>query len=280
VDWFGEPLLLLQEGKPPVPSPDSGVEKWFEWSKIPPKAHHLLYWSDSRRRQVTFEQSTGDATIHIQRFRDGWLLGDARGGRAVIYDEHGQVRGEMDLGDANEDLQTTSDGRIWVSYFDEGVFGGGIGSAGMVCFDETGTPIFKYAEFAERHNLPPIFDCYAMNVVNGDEVWLSYYSAFPLVCIKHFELDRAWMEFGCLEGAFALVNGGIISSKCYTRVHNEPTQLFRWTLVNASQREDLKPLDEFGNVIGSPFEVAARAGSLYLRTDSALYQMHSQQAIE
>ena len=42
VDWFGEPLLLVQEGKPPVPPQDSGVKTWFEWSNIPPKAHHLV----------------------------------------------------------------------------------------------------------------------------------------------------------------------------------------------------------------------------------------------
>jgi hypothetical protein len=274
-DWSGEPLLLIQEGKPHRPLRSSPTEAWIEWWKVSPKAHHLLYWVDSRQSTLTFEQSTGIVAKHVQRFRDGWLLGDSRGGHATIYDDRGAARAFMDLGDASEDLQTTAGGHIWVSYFDEGIYGRGIGNAGVVCFDENGEPMFKYAEFAETHKLPSIDDCYAMNVANDDEVWLSYYSAFPLVCIRSFELGRAWMRFGCLAEAFALSNGTVISSQCYTRVHNEPSQLLRCTLGDEPQREKLQALDEFGNAIGSPFTVAARAESLYLQTDGALYRMRS-----
>ena len=118
---------------------------------------------------------------HIQRFQDGWLVGESRGGQTKLYDPQGRVRAELDLGDASEDLQTTPEGHIWVSYFDEGVFGNGIGAQGVVCFDGAGVPLFRYAEFAEQHGLPMISDCYAMNVGPGGEVWLNYYTDFPLV---------------------------------------------------------------------------------------------------
>jgi len=42
-------------------------------------------------------------------------------------------------GDGVEDIQTTEDGRTWVSYFDEGVFGDTTpGQAGLVCLDSSG----------------------------------------------------------------------------------------------------------------------------------------------
>ena len=81
-------------------------------------------------------------------------------------------RRTLDLGDASKHLQTTPEGQIWVGYFDEGVYGGGIGSEGLVCFDSNGTSIFKYAEFAKQHGLPFIDDCYTLNVV-GAAVWVS-----------------------------------------------------------------------------------------------------------
>ena len=84
------------------------------------------------------------------------------------------------MGDASNDVQTTSNGHIWVSYSDEEVFGGGVGQHGVVCFDSAGRAIFKYSEFADQNQLPRIVDCYAMDVVNAEEVWLSYYSDFPL----------------------------------------------------------------------------------------------------
>lgn len=71
-----------------------------------------------------------------------------------MYDAQGNTRFELNLGDASEDLQTTPQGLIWVSYFDEGVYGGSIGRQGLVCFDNAGTPLFKYADFAEQNELP------------------------------------------------------------------------------------------------------------------------------
>jgi hypothetical protein len=41
---------------------------------------------------------------------------------------------------------------------------------GIVCFDSSGHPIFKYLDFAKENELPFIDDCYAMNVVSEDEV--------------------------------------------------------------------------------------------------------------
>lgn len=89
------------------------------------------------------------------------------------------------VGSSINDIQTDSEGRIWVSYFDEGVFGNhgwngpgptGLGSGGIVCLDVAGRVLWQ-------HNRPDaerlIDDCYALNVT-GSKAWFYYYSDFFL----------------------------------------------------------------------------------------------------
>ena len=47
------------------------------------------------------------------------------------------------------------------------------------------------AEFARKHELPFIDDCYSLKVV-GTSVYVSYYSDFPLVWLVDFQLQRVW----------------------------------------------------------------------------------------
>jgi hypothetical protein len=272
VDWQGNPLLLVQEGKPPEPPAEAGMDARIKWLNTPPKAHHLIYWEGESKHSLTFQQSAGLTTFHIQPFEDGWLLCDARGGQAVVYDRTGQPGRTLDLGDASEDVQTTPGGRIWVSYFDEGVYGRGVGSQqGLVCFDSIGQPIFKYFDFDERNNLLFIDDCYSLNVVNENEVWLCYYTDFPLVHIKDFQLQQAWKDFGCMQGAFGLANGAVVFSKCYTRVNNEKTQLLRRTLTDIPQTEPIEAIDEYGAMVQGPFQTAARGPYFLVCTNTAVY---------
>ncbi len=176
VDWQGSPLLLVDEGKPPYPSGDASTEARIRWFNTLPRARHLVYWDGTSQTTLTLDKSAGIGSFQVQRFGEGWLLGGGRGGRTDVCDNKGRLQRTLDLGDSGNDVQTTSDGHIWVSYSDEEVFGGGVGQHGVVCFDSAGRAIFKYSEFADQNQLPRIDDCYAMNVVNAEEVWLSYYS--------------------------------------------------------------------------------------------------------
>jgi hypothetical protein len=272
VDWKGGPLLLIEEGKPPYPKNDTSMNARIAWLNTPPKGHHLIHWDGLSQRTIAFEKSTGLFTFHVQPFGEGWLLGESRGGRADVYDGTGQPRRTLDLGDASNDLQTTPSGHIWVSYFDEGVFGDGLGRHGVMCFDSEGVPIFKYSEFADQNQLPRIDDCYAMNVVNAEEVWLSYYSDFPLVAIKNFQLHQIWKDFGCIDRAFALLGGSVVFPKCYTRREGK-SQLLRRTLSGAPQAEPLDAVDEAGVPVGGLFTAVARGPHFYLLTESALYEL-------
>jgi len=92
VDWNGSPLVLVEEGKPPYTGTRTSTDALVAWLNTPPKAHHLIYWEGTSQRTVCFEKSTGILTLHVQPFGEGWLLGQARGGRADVYDGAGDFK--------------------------------------------------------------------------------------------------------------------------------------------------------------------------------------------
>jgi hypothetical protein len=182
--------------------------------------------------------------------------------------------GTLDLEDGIKDVQTTQGGKIWVRYFDEGVYGGGAGQHGVICFDSSGRSVFRYSEFAEQLGLPSIDDCYAMKVASEDEVWLSYYSDFPLVAERMFQLEQIWKEFGCMASGFGLFSGYVFSPKCYTQAQPN-AELLRRTISEPSQIERLEAIDDTGKKIEGHFRVAARGSRLYLYNHVALYDLAS-----
>ncbi len=165
-------------------------------------------------------------------------MADSRGGCGNVYDEAGLFLRSIDLGDASEDIQTTPDDRIWVSYFDEGVFGGGIGRQGAVCFDSIGNPIFQYRDFAEQNGLPFVSDCYALNVTASGDVWLNYYTDFPLVQLRGFALEHCWSDFGVTGNGFAVREDAVIYGK--------EAHVFSRLLDAPYTEEMVHPEDEFG----------------------------------
>jgi hypothetical protein len=266
LDWAGCPLLLFVEGKPPQPDFHTDRDAWSAWCRTPPKAHHVVFQEAGQLQSLAFDQSQGLSTFHLQRFEEGWLLGERRGGKTKIYDKHGAVRATLDLGDASEDLQTTPDGLIWVSYFDEGVFGSGIGGQGLVCFNRVGDPAFKYAEFAEQNALPMIADCYAMNVDSTGAVWINYYTDFPLVRLSNFKLDQIWNEFGVLGKTFAVRGNELI--------HLREDRLATSSLIEPRAPEPIfmQAVDESGIAIRYA-DIAARGMSLAINTNNAVYTL-------
>lgn len=103
-------LYTAPKGKPPYPIDDATTEARIRWFNTPPRARHLVYWDGVSQRTLTFEKSTGVFSFHVQRFGKGWLLGEGRGGRADICDREGRPQRTLDLGDASNDVQTTSNG--------------------------------------------------------------------------------------------------------------------------------------------------------------------------
>lgn len=133
---------------------------------------------------------------------------------AVVYSREGVATRELTLGDGIQDVQTTTDGRLWVSYFDEGVLGNGrwaavnpsvepMGRSGLVLFDSRGRRLSEYDANAVGTDI--IIDCYALNVASDDETWLYFYTDFPLVRLRAGSRPAAWRT--PVAGASALAVG-------------------------------------------------------------------------
>ena len=267
-DWFGQPLVLIEDGKPKKPDPPFDTATWVSWLHAKPRAHHLLYTESGSRQHLRLEGEGVISTFHMQPIEDGWLIGDRRG-PVGLYDHTGVRRRSLDLGDASEDVQTAPDGRIWVSYFDEGVFGGTIAKQGVVCFDLNGTPQFRYADFAQQNKLPFVADCYAMNVVSSRDVWLSYYMDFPLVHIVDGALKETLLDFGCLGNGFAVRNEQVLYSR--------DAEILTKSLVSSSPPESIQAIDENDNalvpLVAEHTGFVGRGNSALLNTGKAIYRL-------
>ncbi|MFB9855208.1 hypothetical protein ACFFMR_32995 [Micromonospora andamanensis] len=133
------------------------------------------------------------------------LLVDARsrgGPNAEIWSADGTRLRQGHLGDAIENVLTTPSGAIWVGYFDEAMGGAGPQGHGLARFTPDLEPGWVYPH---RADLPPIDDCYALNVA-GETAWSCAYTAFHLVAVDN---DQA-IDYGMApqRGANALLTDG------------------------------------------------------------------------
>lgn len=135
--------------------------------------------------------STPQVYYSVQAVGDNYLCMASRCApeerNAHLFSARGDWLGSWHAGDGIADVQISPDGKIWVSYFDEGVFSGSpIGAQGLVCFDSQGKLLFAF-----RKDCPSIpeecdgmADCYALNVASNRDTWLCYYTKFPLVHLR------------------------------------------------------------------------------------------------
>jgi hypothetical protein len=159
---------------------------------------------------------------HVQPCDDGLLLVGARchwrpkphgpQKNALLVDWRGREKRRFTFGDGIADVRVARDGKIWVSYFDEGIFGNygwghpgppPLGRAGLLAFDARGRRRFEYDPNAAGTD--DICDAYATNVTSDGAAWLYFYTEFSIVRIEagHY---RAW-KLG-VEGARALAVRG------------------------------------------------------------------------
>lgn len=95
------------------------------------------------------------------------------------YNSNGQLIEAFTLGDGISHVQIDETDTIWVSYFDEGIFGNfgweqPMGSAGIVAYSMNGHRLWGASDYG-------MIDCYALNVVSSKEVYFYYYDDFYLV---------------------------------------------------------------------------------------------------
>ncbi len=131
-----------------------------------------------------------------------------------VYTNEGTFIREFLLGDGIQDLKVTAQNNIWTSYFDEGVFGNygwknPVGAAGLRAWNCNGSEIYKYNNYGDHS----ISDCYALNVVNDNEVWFYFYTNFELACrkngeIKYYKTEIAGSDGFIVYDKYVLFRGG------------------------------------------------------------------------
>ncbi|MES2462204.1 MAG: hypothetical protein V4671_16585, partial [Armatimonadota bacterium] len=236
-------------------------------------------WTPNGIRETDLEETYRNYHLVETLGEDRWLLvcaraADDRENNAFIYDSSGNRVHSFAVGDGVEDVQAAQDEySIWVSYFDEGVYSGGIlGAEGVVCFTADGVPAFRYrSEVVERapHFAPSIDDCYAMNVGEDGDVWLYYYTDFPLVRLHQKQIKAVWANtFVSGSHAFAVSDDRVLFSGSY----HEKDQLHLLHLYSGTtESETIVPVDEDGNPIVSADRIFARGSRLYLLRQNDLF---------
>lgn len=206
----------------------------------------------------------------VQPLRQGrWLLVCGRAGvddrNAHVYELDGTPGLSFHAGDGIADVQATERDRVWVSYFDEGVFGKTpLGRSGLACFDQDGRPVFRLDELPDPV-LQSMADCYAMNVCSDRETWLYFYTDFPLVRLVEGKVAGAWSM--PIEGShgFAVGKKRVLFSGSY----NQRSSLFLGRL-DTLKFEELTPVDSKRRQLRT-FRGIGRRDCLFLATDESLH---------
>jgi hypothetical protein len=163
---------------------------------------------------------------------------------ALVFDAHGGVR-EFCLGDGIQHVQIDRLGRIWVGYFDEGVFGNfgwgisgasqPLGAAGLVCYDQYGRATWEYSP---SDGLEYIADCYALNVAE-EYVWACYYTDFPIIRIDPQGRVDGWRTDLSGPRELAVEGTSVLSFGGYSG-HRTDCVLLRLGKDRAEVRADVK----------------------------------------
>jgi len=168
------------------------------------------------------------------------------------------------LGEGINQVQTSSRSEVWVGYNDEGVYRAG--EPGVACFDADGKRVFSFGDSVANHDdVPIIDDCYALNVASDDEVWVYYYSAFPLVRLVDKQFAGVWPRVpGVGAHAFAVGERSVLFAGDY----GAPSSITRFFPESGRS--------EMGQAMGDgvPVEFTraiGRADRLYLLTNSAIW---------
>lgn len=194
---------------------------------------------------------------------------------ACTFTQDGQLQNQFSLADGIEDVQTTKNGDIWVSYFDEGVYGSrgddAPGSSGLVKWNGQGQKLYG---FQPKSELGPIDDCYALNVETPDITWLYYYKDFPLVRLSKEQIDQYWW---CpVRGAsyFAIWGDVILFCNGYYEIN-------RFYLYELSEKHQMKRLATYKMKEEKlPTIVASRGDTIISVKDGIFYRTTIQMLLD
>lgn len=148
-------------------------------------ARARLWRFDGQTLTEHFELPLEDPSLAIDRFSDGrWLVVPRRTmneTNARLFEADGRLVTRFMLGDGIQSIKIDAADRIWVGWFDEGVFGNPNwkipgrewppSSSVVAAFDRAGAVVWELG----AHSLA---DCYALNVT-GEDAWTWMYGDAP-----------------------------------------------------------------------------------------------------
>jgi hypothetical protein len=198
-----------------------------------------------------------------------------------IYTRGGKFAREILLGDGISRVQVTSEGIIWTGFFDEGIFGNygwtePVGASGLIAWNAAGNRVY---EFEPGGGLDSICDCYALNVPTRNDVWLYYYTEFPLVLLRDYRVVTAWRKLPAGSDAFAisgrnaLFRGGYAEQDSYQLLSLDPDG-------RAKLIAKIEFRDRSGNRLVADGKVVGRGDAIYFTAGSFLYRLDVRTAME
>lgn len=273
IDYNGKINILVVDGKYDNRSEN---KMFFKVTPHSPQNYKLII-VDEETKIVDFINQKMNFTEAMQITKDKYIFTCARSEfrndsdfdrNCKVVNTSGNIINEFCIGDGVQDIQTNEKSEIWVSYFDEGIFGNygwenPIGKNGLNCFDINGALIYQYT--SPSYELS-ISDCYALNVVGNNQVWIYFYTDFPLLKITNNKIENSWKL--PIEGSnsFAVKDSKILMSKGYNKN-------FQFILFDIN--ENIKVIEEYEFYSESDEKLMyvchAQSDSLYFWQNNSLY---------
>lgn len=179
------------------------------------------------------------------------------------YNPNGQLIEAFTLGDGIEHVQIDDNDTIWVSYFDEGVFGNfgweqPMGSEGLIAYKINGDKLWGAGSYG-------IIDCYALNVVSSKQVYFYYYDDSFLVQLNEMKETIRYRIEGDTIHQFIFDKTGLIG-----QIDMDSIIRFRIKNRTITPKEKIQLTDENGKpIIGHVF---MRGTFLYAYGKDGIYK--------
>ena len=136
-----EPIILSLGGTPDYRREDDGGPSFPKQRSSKQNDFRIHYQVEGDWRCIDLAPTVENYHAVQPLGDDEWLLirGRSESGKdrnAHVYDRGGRLRRSFPAGDGIQEVQTTQDSKIWISFFDEGVFSNvELGQTGLICVE-------------------------------------------------------------------------------------------------------------------------------------------------
>lgn len=269
VGWYPLSFRALSGNRLGILAADQDIRSAFEYTSVSvkslsSKAQAKIWIFDGNGLYDCFSFPLLEPFPEFDQFPDGnWLVANSRSrgdGNARIFQADGNEVRRIELGDGIEHIKIDESNRIWVGWFDEGVFGNAkwkyVGlkwppsSYGVAAFNAEG-------ELLKRPYLVSPSDCYSLNVFDT-EAWSCSYTDFPIWQMSE-KNEIVWkskisgVRALAVSYPYVLVAGGYresINRLCLVKLVDEQAKKQKqWTTALIAKKTDIQLLDGRANIL-------------------------------